>query len=91
MEIKILEDSTNKLVFEVTGATHTLCSALKRELWTNSDVKIAGYSIAHPLVGKPVFTVETKKGKNPRKVITSSVKSLKKKIESLKSKSKKIR
>lgn len=91
MEVKIVEDSANKLVFEVAGATHTICSALKRELWENSDVKIAGYNIAHPLVGKPVFTVETKKGRDPKKIILSAVKSLSKKIDNLSAKVKKIR
>ncbi len=89
MEINIVEDGTNKLVFELKGATHTLCSMLKRELWENENVKIAGYNIAHPLVGKPVFTVETKKGNDPRKVVSGSIKSLSKKIESLKAKLKK--
>lgn len=91
MEIKILEDSANRLVFEAKGATHTLCTALKQELWEDEDVKAAGYSISHPLVGKPVFTVETKKGRGPRKIVNSAIKSLNKKLENLKTKLKKIR
>ena len=33
MEIKILDDKKNKLVIEVKGADHTLCNALKTELF----------------------------------------------------------
>ncbi len=91
MEVKIIEDSANKVVFEIEGATHTICSALKQELWENSDVKIAGYNIGHPLVGKPVFTIETKKGRDPKKIVLSAVKSLSKKLDNLSTKVKKIR
>lgn len=90
MEIKILEESANRLVFEAK-TSHTLCTALKQELWEDEDVKAAGYSIAHPLVGKPVFTVETKKGREPRKAVSKAIKGLNKKLENLQTKLKKIR
>ncbi|MFT4311269.1 MAG: DNA-directed RNA polymerase subunit L [Candidatus Woesearchaeota archaeon] len=62
MEIKVLENEKNKLVFELEGAGHTFCNALKDELRNDSDVKVATYTINHPLTGKPKFFVETIKG-----------------------------
>jgi len=59
MEINVIEDKKNKIVFELDCATHTFCNMLKAELQNDDNVKIATYSIAHPLVGKPRFIVES--------------------------------
>ena len=80
MDINVLEKSKNKLVFEITGAGHTVCNALKDSLRAQSDVKIAAYTINHPLVGKPKMFVEMAKG--------DPVKALEKSVDDLKSKNK---
>ena len=77
MEINVLEESKNKLVVEIKGEGHALCNALKAELWKNKKVKIAGYNIAHPLVGIPRLVIETESG-DPRKILLDAVKSVKK-------------
>ena len=83
MNVRILEDKTNRLMFEIEGATHTLSNALKRQLFENDDVKIAGYHVSHPLVGKPRFLVETKRGSEPRKAVLEAVRNLKKQADDL--------
>lgn len=62
MELVVLEKKKNRLVFELPGADHTFCNALKTELWNDEDVKVATYAIKHPLLAVPKFIVETKKG-----------------------------
>lgn len=79
MEITILENKAQKLVFELKGTDHTFCNALKDELRNNDAVTVSTYSISHPLVGKPKFTVETKKGEKPTDSINKAIDSLKKK------------
>lgn len=80
MEFKVLEESKNKLVFQLLGETHTFCNALKHELIGVKGVQIATYRIDHPLVGVPQFHLETK-GIEPRKAIKEALSSLKKKAK----------
>ena len=77
MELKILEEKKNKLVFELKGENHTFCNALKQELWNDKHVKAAGYNIAHPLIGIPKFVVETDSGEKPKKALIEATKRLK--------------
>lgn len=77
MEVNILEEKKNRIVFEVKGETHTLCRALQKELWQDEHVKAAGYNIAHPLINIPKFILETD-GAEPRKTISAAVKRLEK-------------
>ncbi|MBT3813965.1 DNA-directed RNA polymerase subunit L [Candidatus Woesearchaeota archaeon] len=79
MDFKIIEESKEKLVFELEGETHTFCNALKKELQETKGVTVATYKIDHPLVGVPRFQVETK-GVDPKKAIKDALKSLKKKV-----------
>ena len=79
MDFKIIEESKDKLVFELEGETHTFCNALKKELQETKGVTVATYKIDHPLVGVPRFQVETK-GVDPKKAIKDALKSLKKKV-----------
>lgn len=62
MEIKVHENDKTRLKLEFLGKTHTLCNLLAKELWNDSDVVIAGYTLEHPTVGNAVLTVETKEG-----------------------------
>ncbi|MBI4738949.1 DNA-directed RNA polymerase subunit L [Candidatus Woesearchaeota archaeon] len=60
MELKILEETKTKLVIDMTGEDHTLCNMLKKELWKNKHVKVAGYNIDHPyLFSKQLRSVAT--------------------------------
>ena len=77
MEINVLEESKNRLVVELKGESHSFCNALKAELWKNKKVKVAGYNIAHPLVGVPKLVIETESG-DPKKLLVDAVKNLKK-------------
>ena len=76
MELKIVEDEKNKLVFEINGVSHGFCNILKEKLLEDSHVKIATYRIVHPLVNIPRFLVETD-GADPRKTILGAVAKLK--------------
>jgi DNA-directed RNA polymerase subunit L len=80
MEIKVLDEKKGRIVFEIEGASHTLCNILKKELWNDRHIKTAGYTIRHPLIGKPEFVVETD-GEEPRKVVASTCQRLKKEFE----------
>jgi len=79
MNFKIIEESKEKLIFELEGETHTFCNALKRELQGTKGVTVVAYKIDHPLVGVPRFQLETK-GVDPKKAIKDALKSLKKKV-----------
>jgi len=59
MEVSLVEEKKNKIIFEIEGATHTFCNLLKEELHNDDSVKIATYSIEHPLIGTPKFILET--------------------------------
>jgi len=83
MEFKVIEETKEKIVFELIGETHTLCNALKAELHKVKGVDIASYKIDHPLIGVPRFQIETK-GIEPRKAIKEALKNLKKKSEEFK-------
>ena len=76
MEIKILDDKKNKLIFEVKGADHTLCNALKTELWNDKHIKIATYSIRHPQISMPQMVVETDGEESPKSALLSAVERL---------------
>jgi DNA-directed RNA polymerase subunit L len=80
MEFKVLEESKNKLVFELKGETHTFCNALKQELQKVKGVDLATYRIDHPLVGVPRFQIETK-GIEPRRALKEALANLKKKAK----------
>ncbi|MBN2454577.1 DNA-directed RNA polymerase subunit L [Candidatus Woesearchaeota archaeon] len=91
MELNVVEETPKRLVAEVKGASHTLCNALKSELWKNSHVKVATYAIKHPLVGSPTITVETDGTAKPRKVVADAVSKLSAKTDKLKKEIKKLR
>ncbi|MBU0470914.1 MAG: DNA-directed RNA polymerase subunit L [Nanoarchaeota archaeon] len=89
MEFKALEETKEKLVFELKGETHTFCNVLKKELLDTKGVTLATYRIDHPLIGIPQFIIETK-GVEPRKALKEALKSLKKKAEAFKKEASKI-
>ena len=77
MELTVLEQKKNRFVFELGGADHTLCNALKNELWNDDDVKVATYAVKHPLLAVPKFIVETKSGE-AKKAVMDAIARLKK-------------
>jgi len=82
MKLKVIEQEKNKIRTEIIGETHTFCNALRKELWNDDDVKIAGYNIEHPLVANPVLTLETDK-KDTKKVLEAAIKRLRDKNEKI--------
>ena len=82
MKLKVIEEEKNKIRIEIIGETHTFCNALRKELWNDDDVKVAGYNIEHPLVANPVLTLETA-NKDPKKVLEAAIKRLRDKNEKI--------
>ncbi|MCC7574403.1 DNA-directed RNA polymerase subunit L [Candidatus Woesearchaeota archaeon] len=78
MKLTIIENKAQKLVFELEGADHTLCNILKDELKNNDSVSVSTYTISHPLVGKPKFFLETKKGEKPVDALKKAIDNIKK-------------
>ena len=75
MNVNILEEKKNRLVFSVDGDTHTIMAALRAELASDEKVKAAGYNIEHPQKGRPTFVVETE-GAEARKVVAAALRKL---------------
>lgn len=82
MEIIVLEKKKDRLVFEIKGADHTLCNALKDELWNDKDVTAATYAIDHPMKGIPEFILETK-ANDPVKALQAAIVRLQKQNKEL--------
>ncbi len=85
MKLEIKEEKKNKIVFELKGENHTMCNALKKELWQDPNIKIAGYDVTHPLIDEIKFIVETNGKESPKKALNEAVKRLKKQGENFKS------
>ncbi|MBU1204164.1 MAG: DNA-directed RNA polymerase subunit L [Nanoarchaeota archaeon] len=80
MEIKILDESKEKIEFEIDGEDHTLCNALRDALWKNPNVEVAAYSVDHPLINKVKMVVAVSKG-NPRDALLKAVEIIKKEFK----------
>ncbi|MCA9478480.1 MAG: DNA-directed RNA polymerase subunit L [Nanoarchaeota archaeon] len=78
MEVKVLENKAHRLVFQLVGADHTFCNALKRELNETAGVQVATYAIEHPQVGIPKMLIETKDKVSPQDALDKAVKNLEK-------------
>ncbi|MBN1502066.1 DNA-directed RNA polymerase subunit L [Candidatus Woesearchaeota archaeon] len=91
MEITILEDKKNRLVFEIKDENHTLCNLLREELWNDKSVKVSAYNISHPLVMIPKFIIETDSKKNPKAALKAAIKRIKDKNADLKKQAKKLK
>ena len=91
MEVNIIEEKKNKLIFEVKGEGHTLANMISKELWNDSSVNAAGYAIDHPLVGIPQLVVETNSKKSAKKAVEDAVKRLKKQTKAFRTAFKKIK
>ena len=78
MELNVLEDKKGRLVFEIEGTGHTFLNMLKNELWNDSHVKVATYSIKHPQTSKPKFILETDGDESSKTALSSAIGRLKK-------------
>jgi DNA-directed RNA polymerase subunit L len=83
VELNIIEETKNKLIVNIEGEGHTVCNALRKELWNDKSVKIAGYKVEHPDVGIPQLVVETSAGK-PSEAVIKAAQGLKKESEKFK-------
>lgn len=90
MEVSIVEESKNKAVVNVKGEGHTICNAIRKELWNDEHVKTAAYAIEHPLIGTPQIIVETD-GADPRKTVLAAVKRVQKAVEKIKDEAKSLK
>ena len=90
MEINIIEEKKDKIVFEIKGEGHTLSNALRKELWNDEHVKGAAYAIEHPLIEIPRFVLETD-GADPRKTVIAAAKRVQKDLEKLKTEAKELK
>ncbi|MGQ4870434.1 MAG: DNA-directed RNA polymerase subunit L [Candidatus Thorarchaeota archaeon] len=61
MEPRVLESSRYELKIEIVGEGHSFCNLLRKTLLEEPAVEFAGYSIDHPLLANPVFTLRTKR------------------------------
>ena len=77
MDVKVLEETKERIKAEIVGEDHTLCNALREELWSDKTVKVAGYHMEHPLLGNPVILVESEK--DAKKALFDAVERLRKK------------
>jgi DNA-directed RNA polymerase subunit L len=90
MEVNILEEKKDKIVFEIKGEGHTLSNALRKELWNDEHVKNSAYAIEHPLIEIPRFILETD-GADPRKTLVAAAKRIQKDLEKIKSEAKELK
>jgi len=90
MELNILEEKKDRLVFEVKGEGHTLSNAIRKELWNDEHVKVATYAVEHPLIEVPHFILETD-GADPKKTLLAATKRIEKQLEKVKAEAKELK
>ena len=79
MEIKILEQTKNRLKLELLERSHTLANALSKELWNDKDIEVAGYTLEHPLINNSAIMIVETSGSDPKKAVLAAITRLKKK------------
>ena len=83
MELKVIEETKNKLIFDIKGEGHTISNMLRKELWEDKHIKVAGYNVKHPLEGIPRIVVETDGKESPKKALVAALERIKKKNDDL--------
>lgn len=78
MEIKVIEQTKNRLKFEILERSHTLANAVSKELWNDKDIEIAGYSIEHPVMNNTAVMIVETSGSDPKKALVNAISRLKK-------------
>ena len=84
MEIKLIEESKNKAVFEIEDELSGLANLLKKELNTDGKVKNAATRVDHPLKGKPTLLIETEGTYTPQAALKSAIDKILKEVDKLK-------
>lgn len=82
MDIKVVEDTKNKISVELTSEDHTLANLLRKTLWEDSNIDIAAYRMEHPLTGKPLLFVSTVQG-TPRDALKKAAEKIEKRGKEL--------
>jgi DNA-directed RNA polymerase subunit L len=91
MEINILTNEKNKLIMDIHGSlTKSWVNALRKELWHDPKVKIAGYNVNHPLTGTPQFIVETS-GEDAKTAVKAAISRLQKTIVKVRTEANKLK
>ena len=91
MELKFIEETGNHLKVEIKGENHTFCNILRKELWNDKNVKVAGYDFKHSLTDIPVLILETNGKEKPRVVLKKAIQRLRKDLDDFKKEIKKIK
>ncbi|NIA04138.1 MAG: hypothetical protein GWP09_02190 [Nitrospiraceae bacterium] len=78
MQIDVIKDTKETLIFEVKDEDTTFFDVLKNELYKVKGVKAASYARKHPLVNKLTFVVETDGKISPRDALKKGSESVKK-------------
>jgi DNA-directed RNA polymerase subunit L len=81
MELKIIEDKKEKVIFELAGADNTIANILKERIAKQKGVTACSYNIEHPLISNPRFIILAD---NAKKAIDAAISSLKKENDELK-------
>ena len=76
MEVGVLEKKKYSMRFTLKGEGHTLCNLLRDGLWSQKGIKIAAYTVSHPLIGIPEVIVESNVT-DVNKVLQGALKDLK--------------
>ena len=83
MEIKVLQETKTRMEFMIYGEEHSFANLLKDVLYYDNKVKLASYSIDHPLKREIRFYLETK-DINPRDALKKATATIKKFTSKLK-------
>ena len=83
MEIEVVKKEKNTLMLRVEGESHTLANLLCHKLNQEESVKVASYTVDHPLKGTLLLYLKTD-GKSPEKVMASVAESIAKEFQNLK-------
>ncbi|MCE4606713.1 MAG: hypothetical protein F7B59_05190 [Desulfurococcales archaeon] len=76
MEIEIIGENSNKLIFQLKGEDHTIANLLVGYLKRVKGVKRAYYDIPHPLIGVPEITILTDDSISPSQAVEAAIKSI---------------
>ncbi|MDR0911560.1 MAG: DNA-directed RNA polymerase subunit L [Methanobrevibacter sp.] len=76
-DIEILKTNKTELEFVASGETHTFCNVLRHYLMEDPNVDYAVYGIDHPIIGKPIFTIKTKKRNSPKTALLKALDKIK--------------
>jgi DNA-directed RNA polymerase subunit L len=58
------------------GEDHTLLNLLRKVLWDVPGVILAAYRKEHPMLGNPIFVVQTKGKTKPEKALKDAAKKI---------------